>query len=184
VDRFKKLGQLLGTEKPKERPAEVAVERRAGRRVALPIPIRFTLSDGSTHDGKTLEVNLAGLSLEPPAGAQIGSRLSIGFQGYPGVCEPFVLVGEVRQVVTDPESGAPTALGIQIDRRATSPEESKSYRALVKHYLHHRPLLNDVDKGYFEGRCPSCQWIGRVGRRNPVCSRCGTKVEPIQAEDG
>jgi phage FluMu protein Com len=49
----------------------------------------------------------------------------------------------------------------------------------VLHYLHHKPLLEDMNQGYFEGRCPSCEWIGRVGRRRPHCSRCGGAVVPV-----
>ena len=183
MDRLKKLGQqLLGGPKPQEDPREVPVERRAGRRIRLPLTVRFTMDDGSTHEGKLRDVNVSGLSIEPGGAARVGSRLSIAFDGYPDVCQAFVLVGEVRSLLTDTESGAPTAMGIEIDRRTTSPDALKNYRSLVLHYVHHKPLLDQVHKGYFEGRCPSCGWIGRVGERNPACSRCGTKVVPVQSE--
>jgi hypothetical protein len=185
VDRLKKFGSLFGAEsKPKEEGPPEGVERRAGKRVPLPLAVRFTLADGTSHEGKLREVNLRGLSLEPPAGASVGTRLSIGFEGYPGVCDAFALVGNVRQILTNDESGEAVAMGVEIDRQSTTPEELQSYRNLVRHYLHHRPLLDGTQKGYFEGRCPSCGWLGRVGRRNPVCSRCGTKVEPVQSEGG
>jgi hypothetical protein len=184
VDRLKKLGSLFGTEPQKDATVEGGVERRAGKRVRLPLAVRFTLDDGTSHEGKLREVNLRGLSMEPPATARVGTRLSVGFEGYPGVCDAFTLVANVRQIVTHDESGEPVAIGVEIDRRSTTPEELQSYRNLVRHYLHHRPLLDGVNKGYFEGRCPSCDWLGRVGRRNPVCSRCGTKVEPVQGEGG
>ena len=91
-----------------------------------------------------------------------------------------MLVGKVKGMITDDESGTPVAMGVEIDRDTTTPEALQGYRSLVRHYLHHRPLLEGVDKGYFEGRCPACGWLGRVGSRNPVCSRCGQKVEPVQ----
>ena len=184
MDRLKKLGKLLGGDEPKERPPEVAVERRAGKRVRLPVGVRFTMADGSAHEGKLREVNLRGLSIEPPGAGQIGDRLSVGFAGYPGVCPSFVLVGKVKGMITDDESGAPLAMGVEIDRDTTTPEALQGYRSLVRHYLKHRPLLEGVDKGYFEGRCPACGWLGRVGNRNPVCSKCGEKVEPVQGENG
>ena len=182
-DRLKKLGQqFLGEQKAEKQAPEPAVERRAGRRIRLPIAVRFRTADGSTQVGKVRDVNLTGLSIETAEAQQVGNRLSIGFEGYPDVCPAFVLFGEVRRIVTDPTSGAPTAMGVEIDRATTSPDALKDYRSLVLHYLHHKPLLDDIHKGYFEGRCPSCDWVGRVGERNPVCSRCGTKVLPVQSE--
>jgi hypothetical protein len=181
--RFKNLGQqLLGGSKGDEEGPADGIERRSGRRIPLPLSVRFTLDDGSSHDGKLRSVNVTGMSIEPGDAAGLGSRLSVGFEGYPDVCPPFVLVGEVRSIVTDEETGAPVAMGVEIDRRTTPPDALKDYRKLVLHYVHHKPLLAGVDKGYFEGRCPSCGWIGRVGERHPVCSRCGTKVLPIQGE--
>jgi hypothetical protein len=182
VDRLKKFGSLFGAEPRKDTAPEGGVERRAGKRIRLPLTVRFTLKDGTSHDGKLHEVNLRGLSVEPAATAEVGALVNIGFDGYPGVCDAFSLVGNVRQIMTDEESGEPLAMGIEIDRKSTTPEELQSYRNLVRHYLHHRPLLDGVNKGYFEGRCPSCNWLGRVGRRNPVCSRCGTRVELVQGE--
>jgi hypothetical protein len=127
-------------------------------------------------------VNLTGLSIETAEAVPVGSRLSIGFEGYPEVCPAFVLFGEARRIVTDPTSGAPIAIGIEIDRETTPSDALKGYRSLVLHYVRHKPLLDDINKGYFEGRCPSCDWVGRVGERNPVCSRCGSKVLPVQSQ--
>jgi hypothetical protein len=75
-------------------------------------------------------------------------------------------------------------VGVELDRKATPPEGIQGYRTLVLHYLHHKPLLDDVTKGYFEGRCTKCDWAGRVGAKAPRCPRCGGKVEPTRSEAG
>jgi hypothetical protein len=137
------------------------------------------MDNGSTREGKIREVNLSGLSVEPAHDVQVGDRLSMGFDGYPDVSPAFTLVGRVRRILADSESGAPSAIGIEIDRNATSAGALQNYRRVVLHYLHHRPLLEDMDKGYFEGRCTKCDWVGRVGERTPCCSRCGADVVPV-----
>lgn len=150
-------------------------DRRSGKRVRLPVRVRVGTADGKTWPAQVHEVNLPGLSLEPAGEARVGEAVTIDFDGYPGVSPPFAIHGQV--VRTGIESV--DRMAISVDRKVTSPEALQSYRALVRHYLHHKPLLEDVNKGYFEGRCTSCDWVGRVGRGNPRCSSCGSKVVPI-----
>ncbi len=151
-------------------------DRRFGKRLKLPVTVRAQAGDGPVLAVKVRDVNARGLGLEAVAGAGVGDRIAIEFDGYPGVCAAFSLVGRVVGIFDPVTNG----VGVEVDRKATPPEGLQSYRTLVLHYLHHRPLLEDVGKGYFEGRCTQCGWVGRVGARAPRCSRCGGKVEPVR----
>jgi hypothetical protein len=152
------------------------VDRRFGKRLKLPVTVRVRVGDGPELVAKVRDVNARGMGLEAVAGARVGDRLALEFEGYPGVCAAFSLVGRVVNVFDPIANG----VGVEVDRKATPPEGVQSYRTLVLHYLHHKPLLDDVAKGYFEGRCEKCGWVGRVGARAPRCSRCGGKVEPVR----
>ena len=190
LSRLKKLGQrLLANQGPKVNvkaqpiPAGVAAERRAGRRAPLPLEIRIKLSeDDDPRKGKIRDVNMTGLAVEPSLGAHIDDRVHIGFDGYPDVCPGFALVGRVKRIVEAEEPGETSAMGLEIDREQTSADAQKNFRRLVRHYLHHRPLLDSVSQGFITGRCTSCDWVGRTGKRKPQCSRCGSKVVPIEEE--
>jgi hypothetical protein len=151
-------------------------ERRLGKRVRLPVTVRVQVEGGSVLTAKVRDVNARGMGLEPVPGARVGDGLTVEFEGYPGVCETFSVNGRVVRLLDE----IPNGVGVEWNRRATSPEAANNYRTLVLHYLHHRPLLEDVGKGYFEGRCAKCGWVGRVGARAPRCSRCGGKVEPVR----
>jgi PilZ domain len=159
-------------------PEGVGMERRSGRRVALPLEIRIKVGDKDVQKARLRDVNMKGLSLEPADGIEPGESLSVGFDGYPEVSPAFALTAIVKRIVPPTKPGEPSALGLEIDREKTSADAQKNYRRLVLHYLHHRPLLDDINQGYFEARCENCDWFGRVGKRKPVCSRCGSKVTP------
>jgi PilZ domain len=160
---------------PDEAPG--GAERRFGKRLKLPVTVHVRVEDGPVLSAKVHDVNARGLSLESLIGAQVGDRVAVDFEGYPGVCEAFSLTGQVVRILDEVQNG----VGVEVNRKANPPEAVNSYRTLVLHYLHHRPLLDDVGKGYFEGRCTKCGWVGRVGARAPKCSRCGGTVEPIRA---
>jgi len=160
--------------------APEGVERRFGKRVKLPLTVRVRVEDGPELTAKVRDVNARGMGLEFVVGGEPGKRLTIEFDGYPGVCGGFSLVGRVVSVFNAVTSG----VGVELDRKATPPEGIQGYRTLVLHYLHHKPLLEDVTKGYFEGRCTKCGWVGRVGARAPRCARCGGKVEPVRSDAG
>jgi hypothetical protein len=151
-------------------------ERRFGKRLKLPVPVRVRVGDGPVLAAKVRDVNARGLGLESVADARVGDQLAIEFGGYPGVCGAFSLTGQVVRILDPVTNG----VGVQVNRAASAPEAVQSYKTLVLHYLRHRPLLEDVGKGYFEGRCTQCGWVGRVGARAPRCSRCGGKVEPVE----
>ncbi len=153
------------------------VERRFGKRIKLPVAVRVSIGGGPQLAAKVRDVNARGMALEAVLGAGVGDRVAVEFDGYPGVCDAFSLVARIVRIV-DP---AASVVGVEVDRKATAAEGIQSYKTLVLHYLRHRPLLEDVNKGYFEGRCTQCGWVGRVGARAPKCSRCGGKVEPIHA---
>lgn len=182
TDRLKRMGQrILSNQAPAPaKPAQVKNDRRSGRRVPLPLGVRIKVNDGAVKEARIRDVNLRGLAVEPADGVAIRDRVNVGFDGYPEVAPAFALTGWVRRILTErgPE-GEIKAMGIEIDREATSSDALTNYRRLVLHYVRHRPLLDNMNKGYFEGRCKSCEWIGRVGRRSPYCSRCGSEVSPL-----
>ncbi len=187
---LKKMGQrfLRGeSAKPNARaqpiPAGVGMDRRSGRRVPLPLEIRIKIGENDAQIARLRDVNLKGFCLEPADGLTQGDRVSVGFDGYPEVSPAFALVAIVRRILPAVKPGEPSAIGLEIDRERTSADAQKNYRRLVLHYLHHRPLLEDLNQGYFEARCESCDWVGRVGRRKPVCSRCGSRIVPLAEKD-
>ena len=160
--------------------APEGAERRFGKRVKLPLTVRVRVEEGPELTAKVRDVNARGMGLDFVVGGEPGRRLTIEFDGYPGVCDAFSLVGRVVNVFNAVTSG----VGVEVDRKATPPEGIQSYRTLVLHYLHHRPLLDDVTKGYFEGRCTKCGWTGRVGAKAPRCPRCGGNIESARSEPG
>jgi hypothetical protein len=160
--------------------AHAGGERRFGKRVKLPLTVRVRVEEGPEVPAKVREVNARGMGLDFVVGGEPGRTLTIEFDGYPGVCEAFSLVGRVVNVFNPVTSG----VGVEVDRKATPPEAIQSYRTLVLHYLHHRPLLDDVAKGYFEGRCTACGWTGRVGAKAPRCPRCRGPVEAARSDAG
>lgn len=186
LSRLKKLGQrLLANQGPKvnvkAQPIPVGVaERRSGRRVPLPLEIRVKLTeDDDPRTAQLRDVNVTGLAIEPSLEVDVDARVSVGFDGYPGVCPAFALVAKVKRVLDSTEPGEPTAMGLEIDREATSADAQKNYRTLVRHYLHHRPLLDTVAEGFIHGHCTSCDWVGRTGKRRPRCPRCTSRVVPV-----
>jgi hypothetical protein len=155
-------------------------ERRASKRVELPIPVELKIGDGGFVETRLHDVSLHGLSVESAGSAPPGEIAALHFDGYPGVCEPFLLLGRVVRSTDD----EPPALGIEINRQATGEEAMALFKTLVRHFLHHRGLLEELWKGYFEGRCKECGWIGRVGQRSPQCPKCGnTDIVPITDQE-
>lgn len=151
-------------------------ERRFGKRLLMPLPVSVQVQDGPVLAAKVRDVNARGLGIEGVAGAEIGDVVTVAFEGYPGVCSAFRLLGQVKRIV----DAATNTVGVAVDRKISPPAAVQSYRTLFLHYLHHRPLLEDVSKGYFEGRCTQCGWLGRVGARAPRCAQCGGIVEPVR----
>lgn len=148
---------------------------RASKRVKLPIPVRLQVGLGELEPCRVRDVSLHGLCIESGAQATPGAEVMLYFDGYPEICDPFVLSGRVVRTESEPQP----AVALVIDREANSPAVLEHFRRLVLHYLHHRPLLDEVAKGFSEARCLDCGWIGRVGERNPRCSRCGGQVRPV-----
>lgn len=167
------LGRLRGA--ISERRKEATPERRSSKRVSLPIPVRLKVGTGETGTGRLHDVSQQAFCVEAASGGAPGDRAAVRFEGYAEVCDPFILAGEVARVTEED----PRQLVIEIDRAQTPPEALAQYRALVLHYLRHKPLLDEVSKGYFEGRCKSCSWVGRVGSKAATCPSCGEAVVPV-----
>ncbi len=175
LGRLLALGRrLLAPEK--ERAPEPEVERRAGKRVSLQLPVDACLEGGKFHESRVLDVSLRGLAVEPAEGAAPGKRVTVRFRSSAGGVPPFMLQGRVVRIL----ARQPEAMGINVRRNENSEEALASFRKLVLYYLRHKPLLNEVDSGYFEGRCVCCDWVGHVGTRNPTCAVCGEPVKPLE----
>lgn len=173
------LGGLLKTGRrllaPKKEAGQDADERRVTNRIPLRIPVQACVGGGKFQDCRILDINLRGFALEAGQDAEPGGTIAVTFAGLPMVTPRFTLIGNVVRRVQG------NAVGIQVDRSHSSREALGNYRTLVLYYLRHRPLLEDLSAGYFEARCTDCGWLGRVGRRSPVCSRCKGRVEPLRA---
>lgn len=149
VRRLMEMGRRFLGGETKLQPA---VERRAGMRVELSLPVQVRLGDGEWQPARIRDVNLTGLRIEPAGEARPGQTVAVQFDGYPGVAPAFSLVGRVSRVIAEPAGPEDVlAMAIQVDRGATAEDARKNYRLLVLHYVRHRPLLEDVDKGVLRG---------------------------------
>lgn len=163
---------------PSPEPAADRGRERAGRRAQLPIPVRVKVGKSASRESRLHDVSVSGLRIDWPEAAEIGEPAVIRFDGYPGVCPAFILHGRIARVIT----GRSPGLGIVIDRAGSSPEILQNLRQLVLHYMRHKPLLDELRRDFFEGRCEACVWIGRVGVRAPVCPRCGARVRALDPD--
>lgn len=153
-------------------------DRRATRRIELPIPVRLKVAGAPVESRRIRDISLNGLAVMGYLKCDAGDPAAVQFLGYPKICDPFTLLGHVIRIVEDD----PRGVAIRIDRTNTPKDSLDQYRKLVLHYLRHRPLLEELDTGYFEGRCLACGWIGRVGAAKPRCSKCGgKKIRPTGA---
>jgi hypothetical protein len=174
----KLLGRLKGLgRKETDAPVEDGANRRASKRVALPIPVQLKIGEGNFEERRLRNVNLVGLCIEAAGPAAEGEMAAIQFEGYPRVCDPFLLLGTVVRLTDD----VPQAAVVEVNRKATGEEALAQYRKLVLHFIHHRGLLEDLWKGYFEARCPACGWLGKVGERSKTCAKCGGTVVPVKS---
>lgn len=162
---------------PAARKADGAQER-AGRRVHLPIPVRAKIGLAPSRESRLRDVSVSGFRLDWQDAAETGDVAVVRFVGYPGVCAAFILHGRVARVITGKSPG----LGLAIDREASSREALTHFRQLVLHYVRHKPLLEEIARDFFEGRCEACDWVGRVGVRAPVCPRCGQRVKALDPD--
>ncbi|MDH3743681.1 MAG: PilZ domain-containing protein [Acidobacteriota bacterium] len=160
-----------------EKQGEGTAERRVSKRIELPIPVHSRIGQGEEEEARLQDISVQGLRLIGGTGGLLGESASIRFDGYPGICQSFSLVGKVVRVVEEEPGG----VAIEIDRRETPVESLKQYRQLVLHYIRHKPLLDEVDSGLFEGQCESCGWLGHVSARKPCCPRCADEhVVPVR----
>ena len=150
-------------------------ERRLSNRAALQIPVQVKVGDAPPAASKLHDISPNGLCFEKLFSGNPGDRVWVRFEGYPGVCENFVLAATMVRLTND----KPVRMAAKINRQETRPEALEQYRKLVLHYLRHRPLLEDKEKAFVEGRCKACGWVGRVSVRNRICSRCGSPVSVL-----
>lgn len=171
------LGRLKGLGREGTvNPERTGANRRSSKRVALPIPVQLKIGPGDFEERRLRNVNLVGLCIEGAGGASEGEMAAIQFEGYPKVCDPFILLGNVVRSTDD----VPPAAVVEVNRQATGEEALAQYRKLVLHFIHHRGLLEELWKGYFEARCPACGWIGKVGEHSKTCAKCGGEVVPVE----
>jgi hypothetical protein len=156
-------------------------DRRGTKRIQLPIPVRLKVGGGPVEPRRIRDISLHGLAIVGYLKCDAGDPAAVQFLGYPKICEPFTLLGHVVRFVEND----PRGVAIRIDRKNTPKQALDQFRKLVLHYLRHRPLLDELDTGYFEGRCLACGWIGRVGASKPRCSKCGgRKILPVGRASG
>ena len=170
---MKQPGQGPTAEEPSQDRNE-----RAGRRARLPIPLTVRIGAAPARETRLHDVSVSGFRIDWPDPAAVGESAIIRFTGYPGVCPPFILHGRVARVIEDRSPG----LGIAVDREGSSAEALTHLRELVLHYMRHKPLLDELEREFFEGRCEACDWLGRVGKRSPVCPRCGERVGALDPD--
>ena len=170
LSRLVKLGRrVLGAE---TRQTE-APERRASTRVPLRLPVDACLDGGSFQEGKLVDVSLRGLALDLSEDGAPGQRVSVRFRESKAGEATFLLQGRVVRVL----ESHPERVGVSMRRAENPPEALESYRRLILYYLRHRTLLEDLNSGVFEGRCPSCNWVGHVTEQSPGCPMCHGPVE-------
>lgn len=154
-------------------PAKSSPER-AGPRTRLPIPVTAKIGAAQSQDHRLHDVSVSGFRLDWADAAEPGEAAIVRFGGYPEVCPAFILHGRVVRVVGGKSPGLGIAIGDE-----SSAESLEHYRRLVRHYMEHRPLLDEIARDFFEGRCEACEWLGRVGERAATCPCCGGRVRPL-----
>ena len=181
--KLKQMGQRFlrgesanATAKPRPIPADVGAERRSGRRVALPLTFASRSAPpwcASSDEGREPSRSLDHSGRWRGSGGPRQRRFRRLCGGHSPVCPRRCRAPDLALQ----EYGRAQRGGTRDRSRALfGATLRKNYRRVVRHYLHHRPLLEDLSKGYFEGHCTSCNWVGRVGKRSPQCSRCRGKV--------
>jgi hypothetical protein len=169
-----KLGRrFLGTET--QETEDPAVERRASTRIPLRLPVDACLEGGKFQEGKLVDVSLRGLALDLAEDGAPGQKVTVRFRKSQAGEATFMLQGQVVRVL---ESN-PERVGVNVRRTENPPEALESYRGLILHYLRNRTLLEDLNSGVFQGRCPSCNWVGHVAEQGPSCPMCSGPVERV-----
>jgi hypothetical protein len=161
-----------------QQPPEASAKKpnaRASPRAQLAIPVQAKIGLAPSRKSRLYDVSVSGFRIDWPDKAEVGETIFIRFRGYPKVCPAFILQGQVARVVTGDSPG----LGVAINRESSSPEALDQFRRLVLHYMHHKPLLDELAANFFEGRCVACDWVGHVGTLTPVCPLCTGRVEPL-----
>ena len=138
-------------------------------RTRLPIPVRAKVGRAPSRESRLHDVSVSGFRIDWSDEAEVGQTAIVRFAGYPGVSPAFILLGRVVRLI----SGKQPGLGIAIDVSGSPEAAIEHFHELVRHYMEHRPLLEEMPRDFSEGRCEGCDWVGRVGLRSPVCPRCG-----------
>jgi hypothetical protein len=169
LDRARRLVGETQTE------TETYRDRRRTARMPIPMKVLVSLDGGRRYARRRLlDINQGGLGVASTGHVEPGQRMLVVFDGLPDVAPGFNLSCEVVRPL--PEDGA----GVRVDRAATSRESIELFGKLALYYLRHKPLMERVQKGYFEGHCRDCGWIGRVGGNRPVCAKCGGRVKALE----
>jgi hypothetical protein len=155
---------------------ETAVpERRASQRIPLRLPVDACLEGSKFQEGKLVDVSLRGMALDLAEEGAPGQRVSVRFRRSQAGEAAFLLQGRVVRVL----DASPERVGVNVRRTENPPEALESYRRLILYYLHHRPLLEELNSGVFQGRCAACNWVGHVAEQGPSCPMCQGPVERV-----
>ncbi len=174
-----KLGRrFLGAEA--EQTPQPAVERRSSTRIPLRLPVDACLEGSRFHEGTLIDVSLRGLALDLAEEGAPGQRVSVRFRKSQAGEATFMLQGRVVRVL---ESN-PERVALNVRRTENAQDALESYRKLILHYLHNRPLLEELNSGVFEGRCAACNWVGHVAEQGPSCPMCRGPVERVAGRSG
>ena len=142
--------------------------------------MRIETRDGDSRELRLRDASLHGICIDGADAGALGEEATLHFDGYTDVCEPFSLTARIVRAESEPSP----SIAVALDRKKIPRDTYDSFRRLVLHYIRHRALLDELERGFAEMRCVECSWIGHVSEQRPRCSRCGGEVRPVTRVPG
>ena len=148
----------------------VKLEKRRAKRESISIPVKATIGSRELNGPLAMNLSPIGLFVKASPAPPKGSAIDLIFNGLAENDETINVTGKIVWISRLPEEG----MGVEIDRIETTEENLKRYRSMVLYYIRHPPLLDQTKAGFDLMVCNSCNWVGKVSSKNPLCNNCGS----------
>lgn len=114
-------------------PRTITLEKRRVKRENLSIPVKAIVDTRELANARAMNFSPLGLYIQVSPAPPRGNTIDLSFEHLNKEETPVQIKGRVVWNSRVPHEG----MGIEIDRKATSPEALKDYRSLVLHYIRH-----------------------------------------------
>ena len=113
------------------RPKTITLEKRRAKRENLSIPVKATVNSRQLTNARAMNFSPIGLYIQVSPAPPRGNTIDLSFERLDKNRTPINIKGRVVWNSRSPHEG----MGIEIDRKVTSPEALRAYRSLVLHYI-------------------------------------------------